>query len=64
MNNVVVGGSINTNKEFSVSAGIKRDKFKLIYRFDMTESVVMNDYVGSHSIGIRFNAKSKNRLTN
>jgi type IX secretion system PorP/SprF family membrane protein len=58
----VLGASANTNKEFTASAGIKLDKFKLVYRYDMTESVVMDDYFGSHSIGIRFNAEKKNRL--
>ena len=61
---LVVSGSANTNKEFTASVGMKFDQFKLVYRYDMTESVVMDDYFGSHNIGIRFNAEKKNRLTN
>jgi len=59
-----VGGAVSTNKEFTASVGMKFDTFKLVYHYDMTESVVMGDRVGSHNIGIRFNAQRKiQRLT-
>lgn len=60
----VVGGAVSSNKEFTASVGMKFDTFKLVYTYDMTESVLMGDRIGSHNIGIRFNAKRKNqRLT-
>ncbi|MBL7898564.1 MAG: type IX secretion system membrane protein PorP/SprF [Crocinitomicaceae bacterium] len=59
-----LGGAISTNKEFTASAGLKFDTFKLVYHFDYTESTLTETRFGSHNIGIRFNAKSKNqRLT-
>jgi len=60
----VLGGAVSSNKEFTASVGMKFDTFKLVYHYDMTESVLMGDRIGSHNIGIRFNAKRKNqRLT-
>ncbi len=61
---MTLGGSISTNKEFTASAGLKFDTFKLVYHYDYTESALTETRFGSHNIGIRFNAKSKNqRLT-
>lgn len=59
-----VGGSISSKQEFSASAGIKLEGFRLIYQYDYTESVLTQNRMGSHNIGVRFNAKRKNqRLT-
>ena len=56
----IIGGSVSSNKEFTASIGMKFEKFKLVYRYDVTESVLMGVRVGSHNIGIRFNANRKN----
>ncbi len=54
-----IGGSYSTGNEYTASIGFHFPKFKLIYRYDMTESLLMGDKVASHNIGIRFNAKRK-----
>lgn len=59
-----IGASASTRKEFTASVGMKFDKFKLVYSYDHTESMLTNQRFGSHNIGIRFNADRKNhRLT-
>lgn len=61
---MTLGGAISTDKEFTASAGLKFETFKLVYHYDYTESTLTETRFGSHNIGIRFNAKSKNqRLT-
>ena len=59
-----VGGAVSSNKEFTASIGMKFETFKLVYQYDMTESVLTQERMGSHTISMRFNAKRKNqRLT-
>ncbi len=61
---LTLGGAISTEKEFTASAGLKFETFKLVYHYDYTQSTLMDTKTGSHNIGIRFNAKRKNqRLT-
>ncbi len=56
---VTLGGAISSNKEFSASTGVKFKSFKLIYQYDYTYSLLMQENVGSHSVGMRFNTKRK-----
>lgn len=61
---MTLGGAISSNQEFTASAGLKFDRFKLVYHYDHTESAITQTRMGSHNIGIRFNAQRKNqRLT-
>ena len=55
---LTVGGAYSTNKEWTASAGIKFKNFKLSYQYDMTASQLQPEagLIGSHNIGIRFNA--------
>lgn len=60
----MVGGAMSSNQEFTASVGMKFEGFKLVYHYDYTESMLTQDRMGSHNIGIRFNAKRKTpRLT-
>jgi type IX secretion system PorP/SprF family membrane protein len=54
-----VGGSISHKKDFTASAGLKFEHFKVIYQYDHTYSTLMDSQVGSHNIGIRFNGAIK-----
>jgi type IX secretion system PorP/SprF family membrane protein len=54
-----LGGSMSNKKDFTASAGLKFEKFKVIYQYDHTYSVLMGGQVGSHNIGIRFNGALK-----
>ena len=61
---MTVGGAVSNNKEFTASVGMKFETFKLVYHYDYTASALTQTRMGSHNIGIRFNAKRKNqRLT-
>jgi len=53
LNWITVGGSLSTSKSFSATAGVKFEKFKLVYRYDRTQSMLMASPIGSHNIGIR-----------
>ena len=55
---LTVGGAVSTNKEWTASAGIKFKHFKLSYMYDVTSGQYFANEggVGSHNIGIRFNA--------
>jgi type IX secretion system PorP/SprF family membrane protein len=58
-----VGGSISQNIDYTASAGLKFEKFKLIYQYDHTYSTLANTQIGSHNIGIRFNgSRNKSRM--
>lgn len=54
---LTIGGSISTNKDFTGSIGLKFKKFKMIYQYDRTRSMVNQEQMGSHNIGIRFNGR-------
>lgn len=56
-----VGGSISQNIDYTASAGLKFEKFKLIYQYDRTYSTLANTQIGSHNIGIRFNGSKRNK---
>lgn len=61
---ITVGGAYSTNKEWTASAGIKFKRFKLSYQYDMTSSLLQPEggLIGSHNIGIRFNAPPNSRV--
>ncbi len=54
-----IGGSYSTNHDYTANVGMQFEKFKMIYRYDMTESAFLGEQIGSHSIGIRFNSTRK-----
>lgn len=66
LNWLTIGGAISSNKDFTASGGVKFDRFRLIYRYDRTQSQTLTEPVGSHSFGVRINGKatSKPRLRN
>ncbi len=60
----IIGGAMSTKQEFTASVGMKFEGFKLVYHYDYTESLLTQNRMGSHNIGVRFNAKRKTqRLT-
>ncbi|MBK6953520.1 MAG: type IX secretion system membrane protein PorP/SprF [Crocinitomicaceae bacterium] len=60
----MIGGAMSTKQEFTASVGMKFEGFKLVYHYDYTESLLTQNRMGSHNIGVRFNAKRKTqRLT-
>jgi type IX secretion system PorP/SprF family membrane protein len=60
----MIGGAMSTKQEFTASVGMKFKGFKMVYHYDYTESLLTQNRMGSHNIGVRFNAKSKTqRLT-
>ncbi len=60
----MIGGAMSTKQEFTASVGMKFKGFKMVYHYDYTESLLTQNRMGSHNIGLRFNAKSKTqRLT-
>ena len=61
-----LGGAVSTNKQFTASAGVQFERFRLIYRYDRTISQYLPQPVGSHNVGIRITGKpnKKPRLRN
>jgi type IX secretion system PorP/SprF family membrane protein len=56
-----IGGSIAQTKDFTASAGIKKDKCKLTYHYDFTTSMFSNNQIGSHNLSLRFNGSMKKK---
>jgi len=54
-----IGGSVSHKLDYTASAGLKFENFKLIYQYDHTYSTLIGSQVGSHNIGIRFNGAIK-----
>lgn len=57
---VSIGGAYSSNKDYTASIGLKFKKFKLIYHYDKTTSIVSSQKIASHNVGIRFNGEVKN----
>ncbi|MFT5820662.1 MAG: type IX secretion system PorP/SprF family membrane protein [Crocinitomix sp.] len=60
LNHFTVGGSYSTNNDFTTAIGMKFKNFKMIYQYDRTTTLLNNEQIGSHNLGIRFNGKTKN----
>lgn len=60
LNKFTIGGGYSSNNDYTVSVGLKYDKFKLVYHYDRTRNTVLDGQFGSHNIGIRFNGNKKN----
>jgi hypothetical protein len=60
LNNFTFGGSYSTNNDFTAAIGMKFNNFKMIYQYDRTHTLLSNEQIGSHNLGIRFNGKTKN----
>lgn len=55
-----LGGAYSTNQDVTISMGMKFKKFKLVYQYDRTRTLLSEQQIGSHNIGIRFTGKPKN----
>lgn len=60
LNHFTLGGSYSTNNDFTAAIGMKFKNFKMVYQYDRTHTLLTNEQLGSHSLGIRFNGKTKN----
>ncbi|NOQ74545.1 MAG: type IX secretion system membrane protein PorP/SprF [Crocinitomix sp.] len=60
INHFTIGGSYSTNNDFTAAIGMKFKNFKMIYQYDRTTTLLNNEQIGSHNLGIRFNGKTKN----
>lgn len=56
---LTLGGGYSSKNDFSAAIGIKTSNFKLSYQYDMTETLLSDRKMGSHSIGLRINTKRK-----
>lgn len=56
---ITLGGAYSNKNEYSASLGMKFKTFKLIYQYDRTNSYLSDVKLGSHTLGIRINAKRK-----
>ena len=59
INHFTIGGSYSTNNDFTAAMGMKFKNFKMIYQYDRTTTLLSNEKIGSHNLGIRFNGKTK-----
>ena len=59
LNHFTFGGAYSTNNDFTAAIGMKFKNFKMVYQYDRTTTLVSNEQLGSHNLGIRFNGKSK-----
>lgn len=59
-----IGASYSTSQNYAASIGLKFEKFKLTYQYDVTQSLYTQERMGSHNIGIRFNGGDKKHITN
>lgn len=64
LNYLTIGASYSTQQNYAASIGLKFEKFKLTYQYDVTQSLYTLEQMGSHSIGIRFNGGDKKYITN
>lgn len=64
LNYFTLGGSYSTSQNFAASIGLKFEKFKLTYQYDVTQSLYTLERMGSHNLGIRFNGGGKKHITN
>jgi len=64
LNYFTLGGSYSTSQNYAASIGLKFEKFKLTYQYDVTQSLYMLERMGSHNLGIRFNGGGKKHITN
>lgn len=56
-----VGGSFSQYKDFMATIGYQTHSLKIFYQYDMTRSMLMNEKIGSHEIGLRFSLNNGNR---
>lgn len=59
LNHFTIGGSYSTNNDFTAALGMKFKNFKMVYQYDRTTTLLSNEQIGSHNLGIRFNGKIK-----
>ena len=64
LNYFTLGGSCSTSQNYAASIGLKFEKFKLTYQYDVTQSLYTLERMGSHNLGIRFNGGGKKHITN
>ena len=62
LNHFTIAGGYSTNKDYTAAIGMKFKKFKVVYQYDYTNTLLTNEQIGSHNIGIRFNGAVKNRF--
>lgn len=56
-----VGGSFSQYKDFMATIGFQTHSLKMFYQYDMTRSMLMNEKIGSHEIGLRFSLSNGGR---
>lgn len=59
LKNFMIGGSYSNLHDYAGVIGLKFPKFKMIYRYDNIHSILTNEQIASHNIGIRFNTEKK-----
>ena len=64
LNYFTLGVSCSTSQNYAASIGLKFEKFKLTYQYDVTQSLYTLERMGSHNLGIRFNGGGKKHITN
>lgn len=64
LNYFTLGGSYSTSQNYAASIGLKFEKFKLTYQYDVTQSLYTLERLASHNLGIRFNGGGKKHITN
>lgn len=61
LNHFTIGGSYSTLQNYTGSIGMKFNNFKLVYQYDQTQTLLTNERIASHNIGMRFTIDSKNK---
>lgn len=64
LNNFTFGGSYSTEQNFSGMIGMKFKNFKLVYQYDETTTLLTNERLPSHNIGMRITVDTKNKKFN
>ena len=56
-----VGASFSQFQDYLATVGFQTPSFKVFYQYDKTRSLLLNEKIGSHEIGLRFALNGNNR---
>lgn len=56
-----MGASISQFQDYLATIGFQTPSFKVFYQYDKTRSLLLNEKIGSHEIGLRFALNGNNR---
>ena len=60
-NCVTLGASVSNELNYTASAGLQFEHFKLVYHYDRTTSLITDKQIGSHNLSLRINGSNKKK---